>query len=87
MLETRQSAVTKPDTDLTELGYDNIDGLNLPVTSILSTQGNLNLLCYEKTECGIRTIESQIQSFWKWSLAIQTAFILMETYIIFSTIS
>ena len=44
LLETRQSVVTKPDTDLTELGYDNIDGMNLPVTSILSTQGNNMIL-------------------------------------------
>ena len=39
LLETRAASVTKPDSELNDMGYDNIDGMNLPVTSILSTQG------------------------------------------------
>ena len=43
LLETRLASVTAPDADLSEMGYDNIDGMNLPVTSILSTQGTIDL--------------------------------------------
>ena len=39
LLETRGAPVAKPDLELSDMGYDNIDGMNLPVTSILNAQG------------------------------------------------
>lgn len=43
LLETRIAAKVRPDADLTDLGYENIDGMNLPIISILSPQAPVRM--------------------------------------------
>lgn len=39
MLLERKYTVAPPDSELSELGFENIDGMTLPTVSILTSQG------------------------------------------------
>lgn len=46
LLERRRAKVSAPDTELSDLGYDNIDGLSLPTLSVLDKLGLFIVLLY-----------------------------------------